>query len=242
MKSLVTALACVIVASIIVLGGTLAWAASLVTTDPEAVATFQTGALVLCFDALPSHSGGAGAGNTGIPIQSEYQLMDQFSNSGIKFSSTGGPLAVVSVEGLSNAGDAKSPFNVIGGSLPAIPLPMISYYEPIMLDFFLPDTTIPAVTSRVGAWNDPTGSRILLSVYDINGLLLESVEADEGFFIGITNPAIGSATFSFVSTQSVEGFSLDDVTFGAPVPAPATVWLFGSGLIGFLGFRRKLRK
>ena len=242
MRSLVIALAFVMVASIIVLGGTLGWASSLVTTDLEAVTAFQTGASVLGFDALPPNGGGGAYGNTGISIQPESQLTDQFSNLGIKFFSTGGPVAVISAEGLANEGDAKSPFNVIGGSLLGSSLPTISYYEPITLDFFLPGTTTPAVTSRVGAWNDPTGSRILLSVYDINGLLIESVEADEGFFVGITNSPIASATFSFVSTQSVKGFSLDDVTFGTPVPDPATVWLFGSGLIGLFGFRSKFRK
>lgn len=242
MRSLVIALAFVMVASIIVLGGTLGWASSLVTTDLEAVTAFQTSVSVLGFDTLPPNGGGGAYGNTGTPIQPESQLTDQFSDLGIKFYSTGGPVAVISVEGLPNEGDAKSPFNVIGGSLPWNPLPTISYYEPITLDFFLPGTTTPAVTSRVGAWNDPTGSRILFSVYDINGLLLESVEADEGFFVGITNSAIASATFSFVSTQGVEGFSLDDITFGTPVPVPATVWLFGSGLIGLLGFKRKFRK
>jgi len=28
----------------------------------------------------------------------------------------------------------------------------------------------------------------------------------------------------------------------SPVPVPSAVWLLGSGLIGFLGFRRKFRR
>lgn len=66
-------------------------------------------------------------------------------------------------------------------------------------------------------------------------------------------PATGSAwTFLFTSgeqdiTYKWNGLSVWAVHSGdvgtaiAPVPAPAAVWLFGSGLIGFLGFGRKRR-
>lgn len=216
------------------------WAATVVTTDPTVVATFQAGASVLGFDAIPPNGGGGSFGNTGKPIQPESQLTDQFSNVGVIFSSTGGAVGVVGVEGLPNESDATSPFNLIGGSSPGTTLPVLNYFQPITLQFVLPNTTTPALTTHVGAWNDPTGSRILLSVFDVNGSLLESVQADEGFFVGIANPAIASATFSFTSTQSVSGFALDDVTIGSvsAVPVPAAVWLFGSTLIGLIGMRK----
>lgn len=219
-----------------------AWAATVVTTDPTIVTTFQTGASVLGFDALPPNGGGGSAGNTGIAIQPESQLSAQFANLGVVFSSTEGPAGVVGVQGLPNESDAKSPFNVIGGSASATPLPVLDYFQPITIQLVLPNTTTPALTNRVGAWNDPTGSRILLSAFDINGVLLESVEADQGFFVGISNPAIASATFSFITTQSVPGFSLDDVTLGPvnPVPLPASAWLFTSGLFALGVFRRRL--
>ena len=207
------------------------WAANIVTTDQNIVDTFQIGASVLGFDALPPNGGGGSSGNTGTPIQTESQLTDQFLNLGVIFSSTDGAVGVVGAPS-----DAFSPSNVIGGSSVGNTLPVLNYFEPILLQFISPNTTIPATTTKVGAWNDPTGSLIQLSVFDINGNLLESAQADQGFFIGISNPLIASVTFSYVSTQSVNGFSLDDVTFGpvSAVPLPAAVWLFGSGLIGLV--------
>jgi hypothetical protein len=245
-KYLLTDSIMMFVASVIISASSQTWAATVVTTDPTVVATFQAGTSVLGFDAIPPNGGGGSFGNTGTPIQPESQITDQFSNVGVIFSSTGGAVGVIGVEGLSNETDATSSFNLIGGSSPGTTLPVLDYFQPITLQFVLPNTTTPALTTRVGAWNDPTGSRILISVFDLNGDLLESVQADEGFFIGITNPSIASATFSFISTQSVPGIALDDVTIGSvsavPVPVPAAVWLFGSGLIGLIGMRKKPSK
>jgi hypothetical protein len=204
-----------------------------VTTDPIAVAAFQTSANVLGFDGLPPNGGGGSQGSTGIGIQPESQLTDQFRGVGAVFSSTGGPAGVVSVEGLPNQADAKSPYNVIGGSIIGNPFPTLNYLEPIRMDFVLPGTNTPAPTSRIGAWNDPTGSRVRLSAFDIGGNLLESVEGDQGAFIGIINPAIFSATFSHVVNQGSQGFSLDDVTFGI-VPEPASAMLLMMGLISLI--------
>jgi hypothetical protein len=207
------------------------WAATIVTTDQNIVDTFQSGASILGFDALPPNGGGSSSGNTGTPIQPESQLTDQFLDLGVIFSSTGGSVGVVGAPS-----DAVSPSNVIGGSSIGSTLPVLNYFEPISLQFVSPNTTTPSTTIKIGAWNDPTGSLIQLSVFDINGNLLESAQADQGFFIGISNPLIASATFSYISTQSVNGYSLDDVTFGAvsAVPVPAAAWLFGSGLIGLV--------
>jgi len=207
------------------------WATTVVTTDQNIVDTFQIGSSVLGFDSLPANGGGGSSGNTGTPIQPESQLTDQFLDLGVIFSSTGGSVGVVGAPS-----DAVSPSNVIGGSSAGSTLPVLNYFEPISLQFVSPNTTTHAITTKIGAWNDPTGSLIQLSVFDINGNLLESIQADQGFFIGISNPLIASATFSYVSTQSVNGFSLDDVTFGSvsAVPLPAAVWLFGSGLIGLV--------
>lgn len=246
-KSFMASLFGVSVASFLVFGASLVWAIPLVTSDLVSVTTFQSGATVLGFDSLPPNGGGGSNGNTGTPIQSGSQLTDQFSNLGVLFSSTGGPVGVVGLQGLSNQSDARSPFNVIGGSLAGSPLPTLNYFESINVSFVIPNTTTPTLTTKVGAWNDPSGSRIRLSVFDLNGILLESTEADQGSFIGITNPSIASATFSFVSVQGVPGFSLDDVTFGgvgggSPVPEPNTMLLLGSGLIVLIGYNYRRGK
>jgi hypothetical protein len=207
--------------------------ATLVTQDETLVTAFQQGAIVLGFDSIPPNGGGGSAGATGFPIEVASQLLDQFIGVGVVFSSTGGPVGVVSAEGLPNESDPHSPFNGIGGSEPGTPLPKLNYLEPIHIDFVVPGTTTPATTTRVGAWNDPTGSLIQLDVFDSIGNLLDSIQADQGFFVGIENPSIASATFSHVSTQSASGFSLDDVTFdNVIVPEPTTFTLCALGLLG----------
>ena len=51
--------------------------------------------------------------------------------------------------------------------------------------------------------------------------------------------------FSALTTSNWGVFSGDDLafsmTFTAPVPVPATIWLFGSGLASILGFRFRRR-
>ena len=200
----------------ILLAACAASAASLVTLDPSSVAAFQSGHTVLGFDSLPGNGGGGSAGNTGVPIEPASQVTDNFLSQGVRFSSSGGPAGVVSVQGLINEGDAHSPFNVLAGSALLESVPVLDYFTPIQLDFVCPDSTLPTCAERVGAWNDPTGSRIRLEVFDAGGALLESVEADQGYFLGIQRAGIARAVFSLVSSQGSWGFSLDDVTFSAP--------------------------
>lgn len=50
---------------------------------------------------------------------------------------------------------------------------------------------------------------------------------------------------SDVNGVGVQYYQFDNITMyplGAPVPIPAAVWLFGTGLIGLFGVRRKIRK
>ena len=196
-------------------------ASSLVTVSVPAVQAFQTGSIVLGFDEVPGNAGGSTPGAAGTPVQLQSRVTQRYRDQGVLFSSSAGPIGVVSVQGLSNQSDAHSPYNLIGGTESIDTIPRLSWYAPITLQFLDPLTGLPAVTDRVGAWNDPTGSIILLSAYDIGGNLIESVQASQGFFLGLQDPGIASATFSWVSNQATQGFSLDDVTFGF-VPGAST--------------------
>ena len=46
-------------------------------------------------------------------------------------------------------------------------------------------------------------------------------------------------SFEMSSTQFA--FEADNISVGNPVPVPAAVWLFGAGLLGLVGVRRKMR-
>lgn len=222
--------------------GSSAFAATLLTMDVAVVAAFQSGATVLGFGALsPNSVGGSLEGNTGAAIQTASQLTTQFQLLGVTFASTGGPVGVVSVEGLSNVAYAKSPFNVIGGSVLTSSTAVLSYFAPITLTF-------ASLTTKIGAWNDPTGSNITLSAYDAFGDLIESVTGDQGLFLGITGTGIKTAVFSDNSTQGAQGFSLDDVTFAAtdqpgpsPVPVPGAAVIGLTGIAALFGARARRR-
>jgi len=186
-------------------------ASSLVTTDTNAVAAFQSGGEVLGFDEIPGNGGGVGGG---VAIQSASQLTTNYGQFGIRFSSSGGPVGVVSVQGLPNQSDARSPYNVIGGSVSSGTTPVLNYLAPISVQFVQPGTTNVGSMNWVGVWNDPTGSRIRLTVYDAQNNEIDSVLADQGSFVGIRTNGIARAEFVHVLNQSVSGFSLDDVSFG----------------------------
>lgn len=217
-------------------------ATTIATTNGALVAVFQTGTTVLGFDELtPNSVGGSLQGNTGAPIQAASQLTTQYAAQGITFSSFGGPVGVVSVQGLGNQADARSPFNVIGGSSLSGVTPVLDYFQTITVTF---DPT--KLATKIGAWNDPTGSQIKLSAFDSNGGLIEEISGNQGLFLGITRNGIASATFAWLVTQGAQGFSLDDVTFAAAAapsatPLPATSLLFAGGL-GVLAAVRSARR
>ena len=85
------------------------------TQSTNLVAAFQAGGDILGFDEIPGIAG-AGSGDTGAPIPVASQLRTNYEQLGILFSSTNVPVGVVSVKGLGNQSDARSPYNLIGGS------------------------------------------------------------------------------------------------------------------------------
>lgn len=48
--------------------------------------------------------------------------------------------------------------------------------------------------------------------------------------------------FAIISTQGLSGFPSDWVTGSSPVPVPAAIWLFGTGLIGLIGFTKRRKQ
>jgi hypothetical protein len=64
--------------------------------------------------------------------------------------------------------------------------------------------------------------------------------------IGLTNPLIGDIFLGFVTDSVSPGDPFDSTRVNGfrvhnTVPVPPAVWLFGSGLLGLIGLRRKLK-
>ncbi|HET6513532.1 MAG TPA: hypothetical protein VFG09_00060 [Thermodesulfovibrionales bacterium] len=76
------------------------------------------------------------------------------------------------------------------------------------------------------------------NVSPVLNLTLASVYTEYQFTAISDNLGMSTLTFNFQNDQSV--FHLDDVS-ATPTPIPAAVWLFGSGLLGLIGVRRRAR-
>lgn len=213
-----------------------AQAQTLVTQDLGQVAGFRAGATVLTFDDHASTSDVPGS-----EVDPDALVLDDYAGQGVFITSAIGPAAVVYD---SSGTDAKSGRHMLAGTARDGSF-YVRYDAPISFHFLQPSTGDPATTNRFGFWNDPTGARVLLSVYGADDQLLESVEADQGYFAGITRAGIARAEISYVSPGAYPGFSVDDVTFGpvgadsaSAVPEPGAMLLF----LPALGVVAALRK
>jgi hypothetical protein len=217
-----------------------AGAAPFVSNDPAAVAAFQAGATIVTFEGIS----GVTAFNNETPgtvVPAAALLKNQIA--GLTFFSnfSGGP-AVLDLTGFANLSDAKSPPNVLSGTEPG------SGSDGLICFTCFIEVTFASPVSKVGAWNDPTGGSVLLLATDLGGgTQFDSATGDQGNFIGVSlgTNVIERALFLFISQQSVNGFTLDDLTYarvgggGSKVPEPSTWLLLGSGLAGLAAWRRK---
>jgi hypothetical protein len=88
----------------------------------------------------------------------------------------------------------------------------------------------------------------LFTTYDATQNLLELWASEDPSTVLSINPPAYVTELGFLLGGLSEGATLisgdayfDNFT-ADQVPIPGAVWLFGSGLIGFAGFRRKFRK
>ena len=70
-------------------------------------------------------------------------------------------------------------------------------------------------------------------LFYLNSILGVLIPGDVSAF----NTSIGDLTLNAAGAPDAI-----DITFAAPVPIPAAVWLLASGLIGLVGLRRRMRK
>ena len=211
---------------------------TLATTNPAEIATFQAGATIVTFEGIPGITAFHNQ-TPGTDVPAGALLKNQVT--GLTFFSNAfeGPY-VLDLTGFGNAGDAHSPPNVLAGTEPGGNL------EPVVCFTCFIEIRFANPVSRVGAFNDPTGSRIQLLATDAGGgTTFGSVFANQGQFVGVDTGVnnIERALFQFIQTQSVLGFSLDDLTFAravtTTVPEPGTFLVIGAGLVGLAALRRR---
>jgi hypothetical protein len=217
----------------------IGFASVIATTDPAQIAAFQVGATIVTFEGIPGITAFHNQ-TPGTVVPSAALLKNQVT--GLTFFSNAieGPY-VLDLTGFGNIGDAHSTPNVVAGTSPEGPAG-----EAVVCFTCFVEIRFASPVSRVGARNDPTGSRIQLLATDAGGgTTFGDVQADQGQFVGVDTGVnnIERALFQFISTQSVQGFSLDDLTFAragtTTVPEPGTLVLGGLGLAGVAWLRRR---
>jgi hypothetical protein len=83
-----------------------------------------------------------------------------------------------------------------------------------------------------------------LGTYNFNNLSVPNINQGMSFFGFITEPGEYFKGFILSSTLGIGNAPMiDNVTLGntAPVPVPTAILLFGSGLLGFVGIRRRIK-
>ena len=198
--------------------------------------------IIINFDSL---SGMPNSPGTSVPVAN--RLSDQLvSTTGAVFSSAVGYAAVVDLRlGL---GGTTTSFPLTIGGVNAVG--NLSYGTPVLISFFDPaHPTVLGITDFVQIRGDtapnPSGATATLEAFDLAGLLLGSVTANDsaaGLTLTFTAQNIHSVR---ISQNSAAGspfdgtIGLDDLSFNPvqPVPEPSSVLLLLSG--AFLCLRRR---
>ena len=120
----------------------------------------------------------------------------------------------------------------------------------IVIDLAGAGPGLTAAGGIFGDYNGPAGQQVQFRIHDSSGSILDQVvsygdmrsctglQCEPKTFFGWVSA--GGAEITRIELISDIRFSaLDDFRYGAVVPVPAAVWLFGSGLVGLMLFARR---
>jgi len=103
------------------------------------------------------------------------------------------------------------------------------------------DSIAGLVFSQIGAPSEISGTNLVLSNIHLTDLTNAGGILDQsGGFLPWGSMAEASCSFNCESLVAVlSNWGTGASLIGAPIPIPAAVWLFGSGLIGLIGVARR---
>ena len=191
-----------------VLQASIAASAGVSTTNAAEIAAFQAGRTVLGFDELV-----VPAGPCFLPLDS-----NQSAAQGILVSAKADGSAQTHLARLPECGHfgaTQTVTNIIGGGTGAVSL---GWRETIRFDF-------PLAANAIGAHTHFSGSNTTLTAYRANGTVIASVSRNQGNFLGITEPDIAYAIWTWNFDQGAAGYSLDNMTFSLAPQVPSLSWI-----------------
>jgi hypothetical protein len=178
-------------------------------------------------------------------IPSSTLVRDQFQSMGVRITSTdnvyGGLVYSEGSYGVSNYGNSPTQIMDIGSYGATT---TIMFVEPLLpenvigassVSFVLGDGNLDQESFSI-SYRSPEGSLLLgptTYTTSTSGLWFSMNEDDLGGLIGYID--------LYLEPGSQSGVTLDDLTFHV-VPIPAAIWLLGTGLLGIVGLRRKMKK
>lgn len=123
----------------------------------------------------------------------------------------------------------------------------------IIVDLVGVGSSITAAGGIFGDYNGPAGQQVQFNIFNSFGIIDTQTVVFGDMRVGEPKTffgwvAVGGDEITQIqlignlnSTTGIRFSALDDFQYGTVIPVPAAAWLFGSGLIGLIGFAMRTR-